>query len=135
MQINVVHEYVNSISSRHGMTVASHPSRKRNVRKTRLMSFRIASKDCLIRRHISRVWHSSPVYPGKHLHSSGLSQYPCWQPGSGWHARHVGPAQPRRQRHSPGDSQKPRVAWQSERQIAGSGKLRLDKPSIKSLKM
>lgn len=65
-----------------------------------------------------RMWHRIPVHPGWHLHSSGLVQEPCWQPGKTWHSLHVGPAQPRRQRHSPGISQYPRVWWQSSRQIA-----------------
>ena len=59
-----------------------------------------------------------PVHPGRHLHSSGLVHVPCIHPGSTWQSRQVGPAQPNRQRHSPGASQYPRDGWQSERQIA-----------------
>lgn len=65
-----------------------------------------------------RMWHRIPVQPSSHLHSNGLVHEPCWHPGSTWHSLHVGPAQPRRQRHSFGISQYPLVAWQSARQIA-----------------
>lgn len=52
-----------------------------------------------------RMWHRMPVHPAWHLHSSGFVHEPCWQPGRTWHSLHVGPAQPRRHRHSPGISQ------------------------------
>lgn len=50
--------------------------------------------------------------------TNGLVHDPCWQPGNTWHSLHVLPDQPKRQRHSPGASQYPRVEWQSLRQMA-----------------
>lgn len=69
--------------------------------KKKNVSFRNNKRDfrCL------RMWHKMPIHPGWHLHSNGLVHEPCWHPGSTWHSLQVGPAQPRRQRHSLGISQ------------------------------